>query len=138
MRAWSILLSAAFAISACAKPPAPALGSAGPSTACLLIAAIAKQQYEIDETHTLPLDRKAYVPRCDWEAMGLNVEMRDYDSLGPLASIFSFQRPRRSGGYRIVRVTHYNGAHAYGRRCRLELKAGEWRLVEECPLTWSF
>ena len=138
MKIGPILLSVAVAVSACATPRGPVTASDRPSTHCLLIATIAREQYDYDADMILPLDRGAYVPRCDWKALGLDVELVDYDSLEPLSPIISFRVPRRSGGYRVVRVLHYNGVHAYDRTCRLELKAGEWRLVEECPITWSF
>lgn len=138
MKIAPILLTVALALSACARPPEQATGPGGPSTDCLLVAEIARAQYGYDATMTLSLNREAFVPQCDWAALNLTVEVLDYDRLQPLSSLFSFERPRRSGWRRIVRVLHYNGIHSYQRVCQLEQEAGQWRLVEECPVTWSF
>lgn len=136
----SLLLSAALAVSGCATAPGTlAPTSSRPSTDCILIAEIAKAQYGYDETKVLLLNREGYVPRCDWVGLGLNVEIVRPDDLDSFTPWLLFQRPRGSGERRVVVVSHWwGGAHFYERTCQLRPEGDRWRLVEECPVTWSF
>ena len=130
-------LGVTLALSSCATAPAEPVpvGIGAQPLNCVLIAEVAKAQYEFSIDRPMPIDRAGYVPRCDWPSLGLEVEVLALQEIEALTPLVRFGRPWGLGDQRQVKIIYWNGLHSWGRACRLRRMAGQWRLVEPCPVT---
>ena len=131
------VLTVAVALASCATAPSGSLpgGTTVQPLNCVLMAEVARTQYEFSLDRPMPVNRDGYVPRCDWASLGVEIEVLTFRDIEPLSPLVTFGRPWGLGGQRQVRINFWNGIHTWTRTCRLERTAGEWRLVEECPVT---